>query len=367
VTSAGRTRRVAVLASTSLVVAAALLAGAALDDASTRWWYLLGGVVVTFAAAAFQLTLVRFVTAWDAERAALAAALLLRLLTVLFGPAAAVLERVSGVLAAGRGTADAPLTSEDELRALIDQAGEGEVIEQEEARLMSSVLEFTDTIVREVMVPRPDMVALSSDASIEEALTVAVEHGFSRIPVYGRDLDDILGLLYVKDLLRTMQTGQRDAVVGDVVRPAHFVPEQKRTAELLADMQNDKFHLAIVVDEYGGTAGLVTIEDLLEELVGEITDEYDTAEELARRGPHGELRVRGRMSLGDLGELLNQEVSIDDADTVGGALLALLGRIPAVGEQVHDPDSGITLRAASVSGRRVEEVDVILPAESAQA
>lgn len=249
-----------------------------------------------------------------------------------------------------------------ELRDVLDRASVGDVIEPEEAELLHSVFEFGETIVRSVMVPRPDIVSLDAQATVADALEVGSQTGLSRLPVCEGDLDDIIGLFYVKDLL--LGTGGRIGAVDDAepvrqrLRRAYFVPEQKRTVDLLGEMRRNKVHMAIVVDEHGGTAGLVTLEDLLEEIVGDIADEYDADEVLVQRSSDGTYRVAGRYPLHDLEEIVGVRVEVEDADTVAGAMLALAGRVPAVGDEVTDARTGVWFRAVFVSGHRVETVDV---------
>lgn len=259
-----------------------------------------------------------------------------------------------------------PDDANTELRELLDRASGGEMIEDAEARLIHSVFEFGDTIVREVMTPRTDVVALERTATVHEAFERAVATGFSRMPVYGRDLDDIVGLLYVKDLLSSVLRDRVEERLADgdgidsYMRSVKVVPEQKRTADLLTEMRQENTHLAVVVDEYGGTAGLVSLEDLLEELVGEIRDEYDPHEELIVPLDGGGWRAAGRLALSDLGDHIAREVEIEDADTVGGAVMALLGRVPEPGDTAVDETSGVRFTAVTVDGRRITEVDVEL-------
>jgi CBS domain containing-hemolysin-like protein len=229
--------------------------------------------------------------------------------------------------------------------------------DQEEILLISSVLEFTDAIVREVMVPRTDMVTIPAGFDSDAALDVVIAEGRSRIPITGESLDDILGVLYARDLLSLFDTGGEPRPVSDLMRPASFVPETKRVSELLRELQADKVHLAIVVDEFGGTAGLVTIEDLLEELVGEIVDEYDVEEPMVTPLGGGEYLVDARLPIDDLGELLGAELPDEDWDTVGGLLLGLAGRVPREGERFDYRD--VVLVAERVQGRRVSQVRVL--------
>jgi len=214
-------------------------------------------------------------------------------------------------------------------------------------------------VVREVMIPRPDMVSVEARASLSDVMEVVMAAGFSRIPVYEQGIDDIAGLVYAKDLMRATRDGRGDEPVRNLVRPARFVPETKRVAELMPEMQREKSHMAIVVDEYGGTAGLVTLEDLIEELVGEIVDEYDVEEAPVEPLPGGDVRVNARMPIDELNELLDVEFPQGDWDTVGGLIYNLLGHVPVEGETA-DYDSH-RLRAEKVQGRRIGRVRISRP------
>ena len=244
----------------------------------------------------------------------------------------------------------------DIMRDADEEVDESEHDEQDEdeVELISSVLEFTETIVREVMVPRPDMITVEAKASLPDLLSVIDEYGFSRIPVVGGDIDDVVGLVIVKDLLSLLAAGDRPASVSQVMRAIDFVPETKRVSDLLREMQASKSHLAIVVDEYGGTSGVVTIEDLLEELVGEIVDEYDEDELLVELLEDGSWRVDGRMPIDDLAEMMSSELPDEDWDTVGGLVLGLAGRVPLEGERYEVGD--VIATVTRVQGRRVAEV-----------
>ncbi len=228
--------------------------------------------------------------------------------------------------------------------------------ESEELELISQVLEFTDGIVREVMVPRTDMVTVAASDDSDHALDVVIECGRSRIPVTGDGMDDIVGVLYARDLLSLFDAGGETVPVSKLMRPAAFVPETKKVSELFRELQAQKVHLSVVVDEFGGTAGLVTIEDLLEEIVGEIVDEYDEEETLVRSVGEGEYLVDGRLPVDDLAELVGRELPDEDWDTVGGLMLGLAGRVPAEGESFHLDT--IVLTADRVQGRRVSRVRV---------
>ncbi len=263
---------------------------------------------------------------------------------------------LSNVIVPGKGLKEGPFVSEEELLAMADVAVEEDVIQREERQLIHSIIEFGDTLVREVMVPRPDMVSVDARASLADVMEVVMAAGYSRIPVYEQGIDDIAGLVFAKDLMRAMRDGRSDEPVRDLVRTARFVPETKRVAELMPEMQHEKAHMAIVVDEYGGTAGLVTLEDLIEELVGEILDEYDVEEAKVEPLANGDVRVNARMPIDEINELLSVEFPQGDWDTVGGFVFNLLGHVPVEGESV-DYD-GRRLRAERVQGRRIGRVRI---------
>jgi CBS domain containing-hemolysin-like protein len=246
--------------------------------------------------------------------------------------------------------------SEGELKAMADVAHEENVIEGEERAFIHSIIDFGDTVVREVMVPRPDMVSVEADTSVTGALETALAAGFSRIPVHAGQIDDVEGIAYTKDLMRAERVGRGAEPVLASARAAVFVPESKGVPSLLRQMQEEKFHMAIVVDEYGGTAGLVTLEDLLEELVGEIVDEFDVEEPSVERNPDGSVVVSGRYAVDDADELLGAELPQGAWDTVGGLMLDLVGRVPDVGDSVEV--DGFRLTALEVRGRRIARVRI---------
>ncbi len=301
-----------------------------------------------------------------AEGAALLVAPVVSLIVRIPGvrPLTRALIGLSNVLIPGRGLEKGPFVSEEELLAMADVAVEEDVIEREERQLIHSIIEFGDTVVREVMVPRPDMVAVEARASVSDALELVMSAGYSRIPVYEQGIDDIAGILYAKDLMKAVREGRAEEPVRNMARPARFVPETKRVAELMPEMQKSKTHMAVVVDEHGGTAGIVTLEDLLEELVGEIVDEYDVEEPPVEPLPDGGVRVSARMPIDELNDLLGAEFPEGDYDTVGGLVYFLLGHVPAEGETV-DYD-GHRLHAERVQGRRIGRVRVskLAPSEA---
>jgi CBS domain containing-hemolysin-like protein len=251
--------------------------------------------------------------------------------------------------------------SEEELLAVADRALESQAIDEEEHELVESVIAFGDTLVREVMVPRPDMVTVRSDATITEAIEVAVRSGRSRVPVQGKGTDDLVGVVHAKDLMRAQFDGRGDDPVTRLARPTHDVPETKQADDLLRQMQAERFHLAVVVDEYGGTAGLVTMEDLLEEVFGEIVDEFDSEEPLATPLADGAMLVHGRMPVDELDELLTDVLPDGDWDTVGGLLFDALGHVPEVGEGVEL--AGRRFDVEQVVGRRITRVRIGPPAD----
>jgi CBS domain containing-hemolysin-like protein len=295
------------------------------------------------------------------ERAALRASPLVRLL-VAFKPIGWItraLIAVTNAILPGKGMKSGPYTSDEMLRALADEAAEEGVVEHEERTLIHSIIDFGDTVVRDVMVPRPDMVAVESHARVDDVVDIVIPAGFSRIPVYGQNIDDIVGIVYIKDLVRAEREGRGDEAVSTIMREAHFTPESKRVSELMREMQAGKFHLAAVVDEFGGTAGLVTLEDLIEELVGEITDEYDVEEVPPERLEDGTVVVNARMPVDEVNELLDSSEELpegDEWDTVGGLLYSLLGHVPVEGESATV--DGHRLVAERVQGRRIGRVRI---------
>jgi CBS domain containing-hemolysin-like protein len=264
---------------------------------------------------------------------------------------------LSNVVLPGKGRRGGPAVSEEDLLALADVAVEAGEIESDERQLIRSIIDFGDTVVREVMVPRPDMVALTHDSTVGQAMECAITNGFSRIPVYGPEgIDDVIGIVYAKDLMRAMRDRLGSTPVRPLLRPPAFVPETKRVSELLKEMQARQHHMAIVVDEYGGVAGLATLEDLIEELVGEIVDEFDVEDPQLEPLPNGDWRVNARMPLDEVNELLRLDLPEGDWDTIGGLVLNVLGHVPTEGEAVEI--DGHRLRAERVDGRRIGRVRI---------
>lgn len=264
---------------------------------------------------------------------------------------------LANVIVPGKGLRRGPFASSEELIALADAAVEDEVLEQNERDLIESVIEFGDTVVREVMVHRTDMITFDESLTVDEALEISSDHGYSRIPVVGESIDDVVGLVYVKDLIRAELDGASESAVGSVLRPARFVPETKKVSELLREMQRDSFHMAVAVDEYGGIAGLVTMEDLIEELVGEIVDEYDREEPLVQRLKNGTVRVDARILIDEINHLAGLGLPEGDWDTVGGLVFDSFGRVPAEGENCVV--GAYTLWVERVQGRRIMKVTIV--------
>nr|WP_079170202.1 hemolysin family protein [Mangrovactinospora gilvigrisea] len=286
------------------------------------------------------------------EATASAAAVLLVPLGRILGPVSRLLILLGNALTPGRGFREGPFASEAELRAMVDLAEKDSLIEDDERRMVHSVFELGDTIVREVMVPRTDLVLIERSKTLRQAMTLALRSGFSRIPVVGENEDDVVGIVYLKDMARRTHINREaeEQPVESLMRPASFVPDTKAAADLLREMQRDRIHLAVVVDEYGGTAGIVTIEDILEEIVGEIADEYDQEARPVEEVGAGRYRVTARLDVDELGELFGREFDDENIETVGGLLAKALGRVPIPGASaVVD---GIRLTAEGPAGRR---------------
>ncbi|WP_435771104.1 hemolysin family protein [Nocardioides sp. SYSU DS0651] len=288
-----------------------------------------------------------------AESVALWSAWPLSALTTVLGPLPRLLILVGNAITPGRGFREGPFSTETELRELVDIAEASEVIEAGERRMIHSVFEFGDTTVREVMVPRGDVVYIETHKNLRQTLSLFLRSGFSRVPVIGENLDDVRGFAYLKDVVRRdfedpdVELTER---VEAVMRPVHWVPESKPIDDLLREMQSMRQHIAIVVDEYGGTAGLITIEDLLEEIVGEITDEYDAAEVATEQLDDGRVRVSSRYPVDDLDEIFGFDIEEEDVDSVGGLMAKHLGRVPIPGSVVDA--WGLRFEAEHAAGRR---------------
>ena len=314
------------------------------------WALFAGFTAVALIVVAAVDALPRLLVANDPDAWGLRMVPVIRVVRVLLGPVAWMIDRS---LAAFVGQEEEDETGEMLRRADIDTGGEE--IEEEERQMIRGIIEMEDTTAREIMVPRIDIAALDADDTVEVAIRLVVEKGFSRIPLYEETVDNIIGIVYAKDLLRCVAESRTPAL-RDIARPPYFIPETKKVDELLAELRQSKVHIAIVVDEYGGTAGLVTIEDLLEEIVGEIQDEYDREEAPIERVSETEAILDARVSIDALEELFGFEVDGEeqDYDSVGGFVYHHLGKVPVAGDEVRV--DGLTLRVLSVIGRRIKKV-----------
>ena len=304
-----------------------------------------------------------------AERIALASAVPVITATRLLGPLPRLLILVGNALTPGKGFREGPFASEVEVRELVDLAAASRLIESDESKMIQSVFELNDTVVREVMVPRTDLVYIEGTKTLRQAMSLCLRSGYSRIPVIeDNDLDDVLGMAYLKDITKRV-FDNRDAEsterVDSIMRSCLFVPDTKIADDLLKEMQAQRTHVAIVVDEYGGTAGMVTIEDILEEIVGEITDEYDSEPDEPEALADGSYRLSARFDVDDLAELFEVRID-DDVDSVGGLLAKHLGKVPIPGSSVEV--AGLELVAEAPSGRRnrIGRVHVSRVADQAQ-
>jgi len=333
---------------------------------------LFGSLGITLLSVAFTLVYFIIVEAMSktfgilhSDRAALALAPIVYGLSRVLAWPTRMLIAVANILLPGKGIRSGPFVSEEEIRAMAEVASEEEAIEEEEKELIHSIFEFGDTIAREVMIPRPDMVTVTAGATLNDVLDLVIRHGYSRIPVF-EDGDEVVGVVYAKDVLRHLHRGRKTKKVEDIMRKPSFVPESKKVSELLRDMQREKFHLSIVVDEYGSIVGLVTLEDLLEEIVGEIEDEFDREEPNVEPMGDDRLRVNARLPVDELNDLLRVELPQTEWDTVGGLVMGILGRVPSRGEIVEF--EGLRFTAERVQGRRISKILIErLPGRAAEA
>ena len=317
--------------------------------------------VIAAVAASFLHQTARAIAMQSPERVGLRLARPVRWLQAAFTPLAWLtrLPVTVGLRALGRTLdPDLPDPAEELLAVLEAPDIDDEAALVEERRMMRGILQMSDQTVRELMSPRMDITAVSTSASIGDVLKIVTESGFSRIPLYEESIDHIIGVVYAKDLLAYLLTGQMQPRLQDIARPPYFVPETKRANELLADLRRDQVHMAVALDEYGGTAGVVTVEDLLEEIVGEITDEYDTEEVDVQRLENGEVIVDARLPLDEFNELFDIEVEGEDFDTVGGLVFSRLGRLAVPGDEVDDAEHRLHMRVLSVVGRRIKKVHI---------
>ncbi|KTR14976.1 hemolysin family protein [Curtobacterium citreum] len=341
--------------------AAAVLVTIALVTVFDTWWVALIVSAAIMTAVSFVLvgSSPRSVGRAHAERFIAATGGLVRGVRIVLGPLAGLLVAIGDRVTPGRGRSASTVSSEEQLLSLVDEATESNVLEQDDRELIHSVFEFSDTLVREVMVPRTDMLTVDGDDTLSAGMEQFLVAGVSRMPVTGKDSDDVLGVLYLRDVSRALyeRQGAGQERVTTLLRPAEFVPESKHADDTLRHMQLAKNHLVLVVDEYGGVAGLVTMEDLIEELVGDISDEYDRTVVDRTEVEPGVWRIAARLPIDELGDLFGIELEDDDVDTAGGLLTKELGRLPVSGEQVSV--SGLLLTADRVEGKRRHLVTVL--------
>jgi CBS domain containing-hemolysin-like protein len=326
-------------------------------------WVIVGAAAVTVAASLVLAEVVpRTLVLRHLEAAGLRLARLGRGLVRVTGPASAAVIAVGRALVPRRHEVSGPHAGDDELRALSgDEDDEDDALEPEERAMIRSIFELGDTLVREVMVPRPDVATVELTLPIEDVVRTAVDGGYSRLPVHAADdVDELVGVVYAKDLLRRLASDDADGW-QDLVRPPTFVPETKRLDDLLRELQADAVHLALVVDEYGEFVGIVTIEDVLEEIVGEIVDEHDHEEALVEPLEDGRLRIDARLGVDDLNELLGLQLPEEGWDTVGGLVFATLGRLPRPGERIEL--DGTVIEVEGLKGRRITSVLVTAPTD----
>jgi CBS domain containing-hemolysin-like protein len=316
--------------------------------------WLVWGLLAVALALIFAQLLARAWTLDRQERVALRLARPVRLLTLALWPLTALMRQVGRRALPDDMAPESIFLSEDGLRFLLNVTEEETNIEEDEKEMIASVFAFGDKLVREVMVPRIDVTAVAVDLPLLTALDMILKAGHSRIPVYKDSIDNIVGILYAKDLLRYLRDGRTDVPLTRILRPAYFIPESKKVDELLGELQQRKVHMAVVVDEYGGTAGIVTIEDLLEEIVGEIQDEFDAEEPAVEEVAAGEYLFDARVSLGETSKLLDVELPDEGGDTLGGFIYSQLGKVPAVGDTIeYGP---VRIEVLSVAGRRIKQV-----------
>jgi CBS domain containing-hemolysin-like protein len=332
----------------AIVFGAALAVSVLTRERGHSWLLIIGIVVGALALFALLEAVPRALVARNPERWGLWLTPFMGTFKLLFGGAGRILNLPARIVSR-------PTTHEEaEMLRLLDlEETEGD-LEEDERKMIRGVFGLEDTPVREIMTPRTDVAAVDTDNTVDEVVRLIIDRGFSRIPLYEKHADSIVGIIYAKDLFRYLAEGRMPKSLSDVARPAFFVPESKRLDDLLTDMRKQRVHMAIVVDEYGGTAGIVTIEDLLEEIVGEIEDEYDRVEHPIVRVGDDEAILDSRVAIEDLNELFHTNISDEDYDTVGGCVFHLLGRVPAVGDIVETNNVRFTI--LSVEGHRVRRV-----------
>ncbi|MBN9140134.1 MAG: HlyC/CorC family transporter [Micrococcales bacterium] len=347
---------------------AAVLVTLTFAELFDEWWWVLLASVVVVTGTSFVLvgSSPRSVGRAHAKGVVAFSALAVRAIRVALGPLAAGLVALGNRVTPGRPKTAVSFSSEEQLLSMVDEATELEVLEEDDRELIHSIFEWGDTVVREVMVPRTDMITIDHDTSLGAALGQFFRTGVSRIPVIGKDADEVLGVLYLRDVARVRHEQPLEGTplpVVELARPATFIPESKKADDTLRQMQRESTHLAMVVDEYGGIAGLVTLEDLIEELVGDISDEYDREVPDVVQLSDGVYRVSARLPVDELGDLFGLELDDDDVDSAGGLLTKALGRLPVPGSTASV--SGLVLTAERTEGRRKRLSTVVVERDAA--
>jgi putative hemolysin len=345
------------LLSSVVVSATATVLALRTHDGRAVVWAIVGSIIV--------LILARLLPrAWALgrqEQIALWVAVPVRALAVLLTPITWLMLRIGKQATPAGASADNIFLSEDGLRFLLNASEDETMIEDDEKEMIKSIFEFGETLVREVMVPRIDVMAVPLGLPMLEATDVILKAGVSRVPVYEETIDNVTGILYAKDLLRYLRDGRTDVPLSKILRPPYFIPESKKVDELLQELQQRRVHMAVVVDEYGGTAGIVTIEDLLEEIVGEIQDEFDAEQPTIEPLGEDEFLFDARVPLDEVNKLLHVELPEEGGDTLGGFIYSQLGKVPAVGDTIEF--GGINIEVLSVAGRRIKQVRARLAEE----
>lgn len=346
---------VRVVAETTAAVLVTLTLAYRLD-----WWWalLISALIMTLVSFVLVGSSPRAFGRFHAEGVVKWRARLIRACRLLLGPIASALVAFGDRVIPGK-PRNVSFSSEEQLLSMVDEATEMDVLEEDDRELIHSIFEFNDTVVREVMVPRTDMVTVESGTEVQEAMSLFLKHGISRMPVVGEDADEVAGVLYLRDVSRHLfESEDRSAPVEKLARPAVYVPESQKVDDLLRQMQSQSNHLAMVVDEYGGIAGLVTMEDVIEELVGEISDEYDRGPVEIQEIEAGKFRVSARLPIDELGDLFDLELEDEDVDTVGGLLVKELGRFPQPGSSIETSGIRLTAERIEAHGTRLKTVIV---------
>lgn len=346
---------------------AAVLVTLAFEQIFEEWWIslILSALIMTGVSFVLVGASPRSVGRANSTALLRATAPLVRFVRVVLGPIPGGLVALGNRVTPSRARS-APVTSEEQLLSIVDEATEFDVLEEDDRELIHSIFEFSDTVVREVMIPRTDMIAIDTTAGLGTAMGLFFSKGVSRVPVIDGDPDEVVGVLYLRDVAKLSfesPLGADELTMGEIARPALFVPESQKADALLREMQRESNHLAMVVDEYGGIAGLVTLEDLIEELVGDISDEYDHEVALVQPLGDGRYRVATRLAIDDLGELFDLEIEEDDVDSVGGLVAKALGRLPEVGSTVGV--HGLRFTVDRIEGRHKHVSSVIVERDAA--